>query len=81
MFVALSDVYNNCKISFLPQPWWPAVMQVPYILTISPPSLNNANLPTALQVGQKGKINIFKSFLCSNKWQFFSILSVYFVVI
>ena len=30
-------------------------MQVPDILTISPPFLNKANLPTALQAGQKGK--------------------------
>ena len=36
-------------------------MQVPYILTTSPPpSLNNANLPTALQAVQKGKKYIQK---------------------
>ena len=50
----LSDVYK-CKISILPQPWWPTVMQVRYILTISPPFLSKANLRTALQAGQKGK--------------------------
>ena len=36
LFGALSDPYN-CKISFLPQPWWPTVMEVSYISTISPP--------------------------------------------
>ena len=48
-------------------------MQLPYILTINPPSLNKANIPIALQAGQKGKIYIyiFKSFLRSNKWLFF----------
>ena len=36
VFGALSDV-NKCKISFLPQPWWPTITQVPYMLTSSPP--------------------------------------------
>ena len=36
------------------------VMQVPYILTASPPSLNKANIPTALQAGQKGEKKIQK---------------------
>ena len=34
-------------------------MQLPYILTINPPSLNKANIPIALQAGQKGKIYIY----------------------
>ena len=65
VFGALSDVYKS-KISFLPQPWWPTVMQMLYMLTISPLSLNKANLPKALQAGQKGKKNSKASFALIN---------------
>ena len=65
---ALSDVYK-WKISFLPQPSWPTVTQVPYILIIRPTFLNKPNLCTALQACQEGK-KIIKILLRSNKWLF-----------
>ena len=69
VFGALSDVYNH-RISFLCQPWWPAVMQVPYILTISPlfPQQSKPSYSTASWSNRK---KIFKSFCCSNKWLIF----------
>ena len=79
VFEALPDVYK-CKISFLPQPWWPTVMQVPYILSISPP-FPQQRRPSYSTASWSIRKKIFKSFLCSNKWLLFSILHVYFVVI
>ena len=58
-------------------------MQVPYILTISlrllvSPSLNKANLPTALQAGKRGKKYSIVSFALINGYFFLFFLFILF---
>ena len=73
VFGNLSDICN-CKIFFLPQRWWSTVMQVPYIMDISPLFFQQCKQCCKLDKEEK---NIFKNFLCSSKWRFFPVLSVF----